>query len=313
MKQRIRHSPVAGPSSTSTGSGNGEHQDCHKAIAINNTASFLSDDSFGENKFHRRRRNHKGFGPAQKLLALSVAAIFVVPIIFYVSMPPFRGDVVTGRILFNTPSSSTRMRSTSYLPRKAVYLSWYLNPKEATSAHQPRATTMRRTELFNSESRMMSKKYAKKLEDSHDWEKKARDPLYEGDCIPMRPWQEMLFPSCSKFHEMDMSNMHSSYLVDKKRRLDRRFRKINSGGYNDVFNFHMDPPNEEDIVNKVLTYGTEYTDRNYDRVRRDALIMERGTKSPYLVDVYGHCGLSLVSVRTTHTPVLHRAFGTFSR
>ena len=52
---------------------------------------------------------------------------------------------------------------------------------------------------------------------------------------------------------------------------------------------------EEDIVLKALNYGTGFTDRNFDRVRRDALIAERGTFSKYMVDINGHCGLSLLT------------------
>ena len=280
MKHRLRHSPLPGQPSASNG---------HKAITINDS-NASAPSSCENSKLHGRRRNQLWrFSPVLKILTLAVGTATVALVILNVFIPPFRNAEVTGRILFNAPSSFVRMRmSTKYLPRKTMYPFDQLRP----------SARRRRTELFNKESIMMSERYARKLEDSHDWNKKARDPLYEGDCIPMRPWQEMLFPSCSRFHEMDISNLHSSYRVDKKGRLDRRFRKINSGGYNDVFNFHTDPPNEENVVCKVLTYGTEYTDRNYDRVRRDALIMERGTKSPYLVDVYGHCGLSLVSVRT---------------
>jgi len=41
---------------------------------------------------------------------------------------------------------------------------------------------------------------------------------------------------------------------------------------------------------KILAEGTTYTDRNYDRVRRDGLILERSTKSRYVMDIYGFCG-----------------------
>ena len=263
----------------------------HTAITINNNGSSSRHDPEAS-KLHRRKQKKGLGGPALKLLALPAAVAIVAPIFFYMHMPHFRADIVTERTLSNPISSVVRMSpSTSHPPRTAMY---QYRIRKSQLPDRPRATAVRRRELYNKESRMMSKKYAKKLKDSHDYDKKARDPLYEGDCEPMRPWQEMLFPSCSKFHEMDMTNLHSSYLFDKKNRRDRRFRKINSGGYNDVFNFHVDPPNEENIVYKVLNYGSEYTDRNYDRVRRDALIMERGTKSEYLIDIYGHCGMSLV-------------------
>jgi len=35
----------------------------------------------------------------------------------------------------------------------------------------------------------------KRLSDSDDFS--YRDPLYEGDCVPMQPWQETSFPNCN--------------------------------------------------------------------------------------------------------------------
>ena len=48
----------------------------------------------------------------------------------------------------------------------------------------------------------------------------------------------------------------------------------------------MNPP----LAIKILQEGTKYTDRNYDRVRRDGLILERSTSSRYVTDIYGFCG-----------------------
>ena len=47
-------------------------------------------------------------------------------------------------------------------------------------------------------------------------------------------------------------------------------------------------------VLKILEWDTGYTDRNFDRVRRDALIMERLTGSPYIVNIYSYCGFAQV-------------------
>eukprot|EP00986_Skeletonema_menzelii_P014818 scaffold10345_cov144-Skeletonema_menzelii.AAC.1 len=116
-----------------------------------------------------------------------------------------------------------------------------------------------------------------KTRSSYDY----RDPLYEGDCIPMHAWQTTSFPTCSSIHELDLYSKSRS----------GEFAYLTSGGYNDLFTL-------EDTVNgidpnlaiKILQEGTSYTDRNYDRVRRDGLILERSTKSPYVMDIYGFCG-----------------------
>eukprot|EP00591_Stephanopyxis_turris_P011789 CAMPEP_0195511144 /NCGR_PEP_ID=MMETSP0794_2-20130614/3576_1 /TAXON_ID=515487 /ORGANISM="Stephanopyxis turris, Strain CCMP 815" /LENGTH=283 /DNA_ID=CAMNT_0040638693 /DNA_START=704 /DNA_END=1555 /DNA_ORIENTATION=- len=45
-------------------------------------------------------------------------------------------------------------------------------------------------------------------------------------------------------------------------------------------------------VVKTIRYEHDWEDRNYDRHRRDALASEVLTASPYVVNIYGHCGNS---------------------
>jgi len=232
---------------------------------------------------------------ATVVLALPFATVLVAPLVFYLKLQPQafsgNGNNTDERILCNSQSGhAVRQRSGATVRRSSPRTAIDLGPGE-----QPPPIASRRRKVRNHSSIMMTDDLREQLEDSHDYDKKARDPLYEGDCEPMRPWQEQLFPNCNRFHELDVSKVHSSWLVDGDGRIAKRFGKINSGGYNDVFRFHLDPPIEEDIVLKALNYGTDFTDRNFDRVRRDALIAERGTFSKYMVDINGHCGLSLLT------------------
>ena len=233
------------------------------------------------------------------MLALPFVAVLAAPVVFYLKLQLLAfssGNVNNSneRVLFNAQSGHAMRRSSAIVPRSRPRTAIDLKPGE-----QPPPIASRRREVRNRSSIMMTDDFREQLEDSHDYDKKTRDPLYEGDCVPMRKWQEQLFPNCNRFHELDVSTVHSSWLVEKdgkfEGRIAKRFGKINSGGYNDVFRFHLDPPMEEDIVLKALNYGTEFTDRNFDRVRRDALIAERGTFSKYMVDINGHCGLSLLT------------------
>jgi len=114
-----------------------------------------------------------------------------------------------------------------------------------------------------------------------------RDSLYEGDCVPMQKWQETSFPNCNLFHELD-------YLGNS---IADEFEFYTNGGYNQIFRLWL---NEEDkkedpVVIKILHWGTAYTDRNYDRVRRDGLILERLTRSTYVLDSYGFCGFEVLT------------------
>mmetsp|Transcript_5483 Transcript_5483/g.11939 ORF Transcript_5483/g.11939 Transcript_5483/m.11939 type:complete len:556 (+) Transcript_5483:40-1707(+) len=113
-----------------------------------------------------------------------------------------------------------------------------------------------------------------------------RDPLYEGDCVPMQKWQETSFPNCNLFHELDF--------LEKSR--TQQFEFYAKGGYNHIFWLEeVDKKDDPELVMKILKYGTEYSDRNFDRVRRDGLILERLTHSPYVLDVYGFCGFDVLT------------------
>ena len=137
---------------------------------------------------------------------------------------------------------------------------------------------------LDKQSVMQTRGQRKALRDSDDYEHGMRDSLWTEECEPMHSWQEVLFPNCNTVHEMGVGHVREDPGV---------FQSLASGGYNEVFQFNLDlPPLGEKIVLKELTYGVDYTDRNFDRVRRDALISERATRSQYVVDVLGHCGLS---------------------
>jgi len=123
----------------------------------------------------------------------------------------------------------------------------------------------------------ISKRTKKSLNNSKKHSHWQRDPLREGDCEPMHSYQETSFPSCNLMHEM---------------RMESQFQVLTHGGYNSVFKM-VDIDGATHIV-KILESGKDYTDRNFDRVRRDSLIMERASGSDYVVDIYSYCGFSQV-------------------
>ncbi|KAL7468541.1 hypothetical protein ACHAXS_008779 [Conticribra weissflogii] len=101
----------------------------------------------------------------------------------------------------------------------------------------------------------------------------------------MQPWQETSFPNCNLFHELDFYG---------RSRKDE-FSFAASGGYNQIFRItDQDKPDDPDLAMKILEYDTKYSDRNYDRVRRDALILERLTRSPHVMSIYGYCGFDVL-------------------
>jgi serine/threonine protein kinase len=97
-------------------------------------------------------------------------------------------------------------------------------------------------------------------------------------------WHRFHFPNCNTFHEMDLSCNAPVYL--------------SYGAYRDVFVFkHTYLGHEQRLIWKQIQVGEEYefSYDNYEFVRMDALVSERLTFSPRIVDIYGHCGLSMLS------------------
>ena len=145
-------------------------------------------------------------------------------------------------------------------------------------------------------------KQKKHMDDSQWYDDHARDPLEDSQCMAMHGWQHGLKSACNAFHELGLGHFAES---------SDFFRILADGGYNEVFLLTYDrgmipPPTpqktagnagdgKERVVLKILEYGTKYTDRNYDRVRRDAMVTERATFSKYIVDGFGHCGFALLS------------------
>jgi hypothetical protein len=161
---------------------------------------------------------------------------------------------------------------------------------------------------------------------------KEADPFVLEDCIPMHTWQTLSYPTCNALHESDLthwmdhdhhrspptnfarretiaddggddhdskSRSNTKKYDNKAEAKDIRLKLVNHGHYRDVWvipDNDVDHPkyleNNHHRVVKTLRMDQDYTPRNYDRHRRDAMAMERLTFSPYVVDIYGYCGNS---------------------
>lgn len=121
-----------------------------------------------------------------------------------------------------------------------------------------------------------ARKAKKSLENSYQYKKWQKDKKEKG-CEPLREWQETSFATCNKIHEVDF-HTQATYLA--------------RGCLNAVFKM-TDVDGSTHIV-KILRYKRDYTDRNFDRVRRDSLVMERATRSKYVIDMYSFCGFSQI-------------------
>lgn len=111
------------------------------------------------------------------------------------------------------------------------------------------------------------------------------------ECTSISSWENHSFPNCNTIHELDTP----------AKTLNGEYYYVASGGSNDVF--HILNPGDQDVVLKKFSPGRrhrvgiphtkEYFNFHYDIVRRDALVMERLTKSPHVLPLYGHCGFAV--------------------
>lgn len=123
------------------------------------------------------------------------------------------------------------------------------------------------------------------LENSKEYEKRQAEELETEDCKAQYEWQLTSFPTCNEVHATDLTNLHA------RSRKKEQVRLIAYGYYRDVWTVREDFSQEKRIL-KTLRYSHDFVPRNYDRHRRDALAMERLTKAPHILDIYGFCGNS---------------------
>lgn len=207
--------------------------------------------------------------------------------------------------------------SASFLSFLLILLAHNYNPASITTYHQSfprciryqqhdhadtttlqRPPTVRRLEhdlkLFPSDVRIHVSERAqeaqKHLNNSKDYKRRLADPIETNDCKAQYDWQLSSFPTCNLVHEVaDLTNLLNTH----KRKSGKRVHLIGNGYYRDVWTVRQEGLNEVSyIVVKTLRYAQDYTLRNYDRHTRDAIVMDRLSKSQHILDIYGYCGNS---------------------
>lgn len=126
-------------------------------------------------------------------------------------------------------------------------------------------------------------------------EYKPASTLPEG--CEAQDWMTDLHPSCLDIHQVDMTDFfftpqRTSVTIHGEEKRDK-FRFIGRGGFRFAFLFHQE---EQGFVIKTLKYheDKDFNHRNFDYMRRDAVISEQLTSSPYIANMYGYCGHSVL-------------------
>ena len=146
---------------------------------------------------------------------------------------------------------------------------------------------------------MISRKRQEMLDGSNDYRTRARDVLETEHCKAQYSWQMDSKPTCNTVHEVGMRLDSSFPLLSLGGSVDL----VNNGYWRDVWimeaitrsSNNSQPEQVETVVLKTQRAEHEFSIRNMDRNRRDAMAMEHLTKSPWILDIYGFCGSSSIS------------------
>lgn len=193
-------------------------------------------------------------------------------------------------VISRTDSSIKKQTKKRYLPR-SIYLGSTKEFIEHTHQLQQQQQTQQTRQIYLDEYTLNKISYINR--DKNYKGVNFRDRMFDQECVAMDSWQESSFLSCNQIHEMG--------LLDKV--IMDEFHYVASGGWNDVFQvtstLGLDPAlalkklspkrgNPDGLVDK-------YKARNFERVRQDALILERLSSSKHIMDIFGYCGVVIVA------------------
>jgi Protein kinase domain len=123
----------------------------------------------------------------------------------------------------------------------------------------------------------------------------SRDPFEEEakkhPCQLPHEWMKLSFPTCNNLHALDMMGQ----LLDSQRRHQNFL--MGTGSVRSAWLLEHNTGRKaltEQSVLKTLRMIHDFDQGNLDRHRRDALISERLTASPHILNIYGYCGNSAI-------------------
>eukprot|EP00550_Attheya_septentrionalis_P002966 CAMPEP_0198300278 /NCGR_PEP_ID=MMETSP1449-20131203/47555_1 /TAXON_ID=420275 /ORGANISM="Attheya septentrionalis, Strain CCMP2084" /LENGTH=565 /DNA_ID=CAMNT_0044002045 /DNA_START=100 /DNA_END=1793 /DNA_ORIENTATION=- len=93
-------------------------------------------------------------------------------------------------------------------------------------------------------------------------------------------WYRDQYPNCNSFHERKHMEYNNHYLSHGL------FRSV----------FYAETSFGDEIAAKFLrSPDLDFSMEQFDNIRKDAIVMERLTESPIIVDIYGFCAMSIYS------------------
>lgn len=131
-------------------------------------------------------------------------------------------------------------------------------------------------------------------------------------CKTQHEWQKMFYPTCNSMHELDMTDLtyeRSPLTHDKTPSIDEKvlkhgkLKRIAGGGMRIVWSVYDTPEinskhNSSEhgqprrFALKTPRYGLSVNENVFRGHQIDAMVAERLTKSPHIVDIFNFCGNS---------------------
>jgi hypothetical protein len=124
------------------------------------------------------------------------------------------------------------------------------------------------------------------LEDDKYYDKYRREEPRDKSC-ELYDWQRQIKPTCNSIHENDLTD----FFIENQETADERVRLIAHGFWRDVWKIRGDDEDSWSAF-KMIRIEHDYTDRNFDRHERDAIVMELLSQSEHIVQMHSFCGHS---------------------
>ena len=119
--------------------------------------------------------------------------------------------------------------------------------------------------------------------------KEPLPPLEKGvdSCVPAKAWHSFNPLNCNTFHEEIKTEMWGGSSND-----DNYIKYLSEGSKRAAWMYKRE--NEYDqLILKTLRWERPFNEEDFDKQRRDALLLERLTHSPHVINSFGYCGMSI--------------------
>jgi hypothetical protein len=115
-------------------------------------------------------------------------------------------------------------------------------------------------------------------------------------CEPIEEWQTASYPTCNIVHELNVLGGEIKYISRGSIRSVWMAQTV----YDVNINATLSSGADEQVILKTLRLTKngnkiDFDPQRYESHRRDAMVSERLTSSPHIVDIYGFCGQSCIN------------------